>query len=99
MINAFCTQCEADMYEKVALAIDIYASVVEDISCGHDDLVLDRIDLCRRVLDDVLAEAICKSGYARPTVSKRPMRSVDMVVFVLDSDSMAHQQPLIAPSQ
>ena len=99
MINAFCTQCEADMYEKVALAIDIYASVVEDISCGHDNLVLDRIDLCRRVLDDIFAEAICKSGCARSIVSKRPMRSVGMVVFVLDSDSMTHQQQVIAPSQ
>ena len=77
------------MYEKVALAIDIHASVVEDISCRHDDLVF----------DDILAEAICKSGYARSTVSKRPMESVGMVVFVLDSDSMTHQQYLFAPFQ
>ena len=78
------------MYEKVALAINIHTSVVEDVSCRHDDLVLNRIEICLRVVDEGLAEAICKSVYARWTVSKRLMRSVGMVVLVLDSDSMTH---------
>ena len=86
------------MYEKVALAVNIHASVVENVSRRHDDLVLDRIEIFLRVIDEIFAEAICKSGCVRRTVSKRLIRSVGMVDLVFDSDSMTHQQRVIAPS-